>query len=230
MVTTQNGSLRVARIAGIDVWVHWSWLLLAVVAVELRRGVYASELWNVIEFLSLFGIVLLHEFGHAFACRQVGGQANTIVLWPLGGVAIVSAPQRAGAQLWSIVAGPLVNFALIPIIYFTGRTLAMSGTFTGQGYADFWTWLSSMRRINFWLMIFNLLPLYPLDGGQILRCLLWFGVGARKSLLWASGIGVVGAVLFGGWALMNRAWWLVIMAAFLGSNSARTFQAVRQSP
>src|SRR5213078_4291206 len=63
----------------------------------------------------LFAIVLLHEFGHALACRQVGGRADRILLWPLGGVAFVDPPPRAGAMLWSIVAGPLVNVLLAPV-------------------------------------------------------------------------------------------------------------------
>ena len=62
-------------------------------------GDYSSLTWNVLEYLSLFLIVMLHEFGHSLACRQVGGQANQIVLWPLGGVAYVNPPQRPGATL-----------------------------------------------------------------------------------------------------------------------------------
>ena len=71
--------------------------------------------WPVLEYLALFVIVLVHEFGHALACRQVGGQANQIVLWPLGGVAYVAPPPRPGATLWSIAAGPLVNVVLAPV-------------------------------------------------------------------------------------------------------------------
>src|SRR5262245_54322784 len=110
-----SNSLRIFQIAGISVYVHWSWLIVAVIAFQFRRDTYASPIWNVIEYLSLFGIVLLHEFGHAFACRQVGGKADRIVLWPLGGIAFVSPPQRPGAVLWSIAAGPLVNLVLLPV-------------------------------------------------------------------------------------------------------------------
>src|SRR6202035_248478 len=69
------------------------------------------------EYLALFLIVMIHEFGHALACRQVGGTANQIVLWPLGGVAYVDPPPRPGAMLWSIAAGPLVNVALLPVFW-----------------------------------------------------------------------------------------------------------------
>src|SRR5690349_22013376 len=109
------GSFRLFRVGGIAVSVHWTWLLVAAFELQYRADAYALQFWNVAEYLSLFAIVLLHEFGHALACRSVGGVANRIMLWPLGGVAFVSPPQRAGATLWSIVAGPLVNVILWPV-------------------------------------------------------------------------------------------------------------------
>ena len=135
----------------------------------------------------LFLIVLMHEFGHSLACRQVGGKADQIVLWPLGGVAYVAPPQRPGATLWSIAAGPLVNLALMPIfaaLYFFGGS---------HGWADsspnLFQLLSSLWMINTVLLVFNLLPVYPLDGGQILRSLLWYVIGRARSLMVASIIG-----------------------------------------
>src|SRR5436190_6494353 len=115
MLPTQQGSIRLFRLADIDVFLHWSWLLVAVIEINTRSRQYTSYVWNVFEYLALFGIVLMHEFGHALACRQVGGTADRIVLWPLGGVAYVSPPQRPGATLWSIAAGPLVNVVIAPL-------------------------------------------------------------------------------------------------------------------
>src|SRR5215467_3925615 len=107
---TNRGSIRIFRLFGIDVYLHWSWFLIVLFAVQTRAHAYGQSYgWNVLETLSLFGIVLMHEFGHALACRQVGGKADQIVLWPLGGVAYVAPPPRPGATLWSIAAGPLVN-------------------------------------------------------------------------------------------------------------------------
>ena len=94
---TLSGSFRVAQVAGISVYVHWSWLVVGYLELQFRDKLYTSQAWNVIEYLSLFVIVLLHEFGHAIACRQVGGIANEIVLWPLGGIAFVQPPARPGA-------------------------------------------------------------------------------------------------------------------------------------
>src|SRR5271166_4608118 len=115
MPSARQGSIRLFRFSGIDVFLHWSWFLVAAFEIQNRKGSYSSMTWNVIEYLALFGIVLLHEFGHALACRQVGGIANQIVLWPLGGIAYVAPPPRPGPVLWSIAAGPLVNVALVPV-------------------------------------------------------------------------------------------------------------------
>src|SRR5438477_9305595 len=112
----RSGVIRLFRFAGIEVFLHFSWFLVAAIYISgyIRR--YESPVWGVLEYISVFAIVLVHEFGHALACRQVGGIADRIVLWPLGGIAFVNPPPRAGAYLWSIAAGPLVNVALIPII------------------------------------------------------------------------------------------------------------------
>src|SRR3954469_21933360 len=111
-----KGAIRLFRLWGIDVFLHWSWIIIAVIEIQHRRGEYSSIFWNILEYVSLFGIVLMHEFGHALACKSVGGIANQIVLWPLGGIAFVQPPQRPGAYLWSIAAGPLVNVILVPLL------------------------------------------------------------------------------------------------------------------
>src|SRR5664279_3199144 len=120
MMPTRQGSFRLFCFAGIDVYLHWSWFLIAAYGISIRAGRYSSMIWPALEYIALFVIVLVHEFGHALACRQVGGQANQIVLWPLGGVAYVAPPQRPGATLWSIAAGPLVNVTLLPLLYAAG--------------------------------------------------------------------------------------------------------------
>ena len=93
---TFAGSLRMFRIWGISVYVHWSWLLVAYFVLRYRTNLYDSQVWNVVEYLTLFAIVLLHEFGHVLACRQVGGLANEIVLWPLGRSRVCQSARPAG--------------------------------------------------------------------------------------------------------------------------------------
>jgi Zn-dependent protease len=221
---TRNGSIRLFRLAGIDVYLHWSWLLVAFFQVQYRGQIreYDRHMWNWIEYLSLFAIVLMHEFGHALACRQVGGIAEHIVLWPLGGVAYVNPPPRPGAVLWSIAAGPLVNLALVPIT--VGLWIASSSLGWEANYHDLALFIQAMAVINGVLLIFNLLPVYPLDGGQILQALLWFGIGRANSLMVVSILGMV----MGGCALLlclaGRLWWLSIMAVFVVFRAIVGFQ------
>jgi Zn-dependent protease len=170
----------------------------------------------VLEYLALFLIVLMHEFGHALACRQVGGTANRIMLWPLGGVAYVDPPQRPGATLWSIAAGPLVNVALMPILYaalMMGRTLGWQ-----HSLPDAYVFVRAILAIDIGLLVFNILPIYPLDGGQILRSLLWFPMGRARSLMVATVLGFVGVVGFFGMALLMQSFWLGAIAVFMLMN------------
>jgi Zn-dependent protease len=213
----RQGSIHLFRFSGIDVFLHWSWFLVAVYEIQSRSGSYSSVTWNVLEYLALFLIVTLHEFGHALACRQVGGRANRIVLWPLGGVAYVDPPPRPGATLWSIAAGPLVNVALLPLLVI----LTIIGRFplwTASGLPNTHQFLPSVFWINTGLLAFNILPIYPLDGGQILRSLLWFVLGRGRSLMVAAVLGLVGVVGFIGLALWVKDMWLAAIAVFMLMN------------
>jgi Zn-dependent protease len=206
----RSGSFRIFRLAGINVYLHWSWFIIALIEINARQRTYSSPIWNVLEYLVLFAIVLTHEFGHALACRQVGGNANQIVLWPFGGVAYVDPPPRPGAMLWSIAAGPLVNVALIPVlyaVYLTGGSLGWAAT-----QPDLYRFLFAIQAVNAGLLIFNMLPIYPLDGGKIVWALLWFVIGRAHSLLVAVILGFVGIAGFIGFALWQQSAWLGALA------------------
>lgn len=225
MLPTKEGAIRLFRLWGVNVFLHWSWFVIAFFEVQVRGGAYRSPIWNVLEYLALFGIVLMHEFGHAMACRQVGGQADQIVLWPLGGVAYVSPPQRPGATLWSIAAGPLVNVALIPILM--GLTFWQSQNPEMLGGRDGALFLRAVSTINLGLLVFNILPIYPLDGGQILRSLLWFPLGRGRSLQVATIIGFVGIAALAALAFYLEYFWLGIMTAFIFMNCRQGWQQAK---
>ena len=234
MTSLRQGTIHLFQFAGIDVFLHWSWFLVAAFEINNRAKSYSSLSWNVAEYLALFLTVMLHEYGHALACRQVGGTADRIVLWPLGGVAYVNPPQRPGATLWSIAAGPLVNVALLVILSLLGmlnRTLGWAATMP-NAYA----FLRTIWFINLGLLIFNLLPIYPLDGGQILRSLLWFAVGRARSLMAATVIGFVSVAGLIGIALWMQSLWFGILAVFIlmncwnGLRQARALSALAKLP
>ncbi len=225
MTPTRQGSFRLFRLWGIDVHLHWSWFLLAFYSISERIPKYEHPVWGVLEYGALFLIVLMHEFGHSLACRSVGGEANQIVLWPLGGVAYVNPPPRPGATLWSIAAGPLVNVALVPVtlaVVFLNSRLGWSTTHPDVGI---FIWIIGV--MNIFLLGFNLLPIYPLDGGQILRSALWFAIGKARSLTVASVVGFIGGIGFVAFALVEAQMWYGILAAFLLMQSWRGYQEAR---
>ncbi|HEY6489067.1 MAG: M50 family metallopeptidase [Terracidiphilus sp.] len=213
MASLAQGAFRLGRIAGIDLYLHWSWFLIALIEIQSRSGRYSSIAWNVLEYVALFLIVLLHEFGHALACRQVGGTANRIMLWPLGGVAYVNPPQRPGATLWSIAAGPLVNVALFPILW--GAFFFARGNGWADTMPDAYVFVRAVLSIDIGLLVFNLLPVYPLDGGQIVRSLLWFVLGRGRSLMVTTALSFVGIAGLIALAVWTRSVWTVAIAVFM---------------
>jgi Zn-dependent protease len=234
MANTRSSSLHLFNFRGIDVFLHWSWFLVALLEINWSGGRYSSPIWNVLEYLALFLIVMLHEFGHAFACRQVGGTANRIVLWPLGGIAYVQPPQRPGAMLWSIAAGPLVNVILLPILL--GLVMMSSVLGWSQSAPDAHKFLEVVAFINGVLLVFNLLPIYPLDGGQILRSLLWFWVGRARSLMATSIIGMVGVAGLFLFSYLTRSVWNGAISVFIliycwgGLRQARALSRIARAP
>lgn len=225
MRNLHQGSLRLFRVVGIDLYLHWSWFLFAAFEISDRAGSYSSVTWNVLEYLSLFVIVMLHEFGHALACRQVGGTSNQIVLWPLGGVAYVNPPPRPGATLWSIAAGPLVNVALFPILsglVFLSRSVGWAQTMPNAS-----AWLVAVWWINVVLLGFNILPVYPLDGGQILRALLWYPLGRARSLMAATVVGFIGVAGLILLAVRAQSLWFGVLSAFILMNCWTGLQQAR---
>ena len=227
------GSLSLGHWFGIHVRVHASLLLMIAFNVLFAgtRGGLGFQ-GAIVSSLALFGIVLLHEFGHAFAARSVGGEASEILLWPLGGLAFVSTPKRWWPSFVATAGGPLVNVAICAV---TGVLLmAMSGgqfqlpfnpliVFGGQismndasyfllnsnsiAYGLWWIYITSWT-----LLFFNLLPIFPLDGGRMLQELLWPKLGYFQSMSVACNVGMAGAVLMGLWGLSGAGFWLMFLA------------------
>jgi Zn-dependent protease len=230
---TRKGSIRLFQLFGITVYLHWAWFFAVAYFVHQARG-YSSLLWSVLECFSLFLIVLIHEFGHQLACRSVGGKTHDIVLWVLGGVAYVSPPQRPGATLWSIAAGPLVNVLLFPLF----GILLVFGKSAGWEDANpnAFNFVFMLFSINVVLLVFNMLPIYPLDGGQILRSLLWFVFGRAKSLMIASIIGFIGVAALIGLAVLQQnlilggICLLIVLNCWGGLMQARALARVANAP
>ena len=205
-----------------------------ITASRCERGNYSTYFWPALEYIALFVIVTMHEFGHSLACKQVGGRADQIVLWPFGGVAYVAPPRRPGATLWCIAAGPLVNVVLFPILlgsWFLAQRLGWP-----DSAPDAYTFTLTLCYIDLMLLVFNLLPIYPLDGGQILQSLLWFVFGYARSLMIAASLGLVGVAGLILFAIHEQAWWLgfmcilVVLYCWGGLQRARALSRLAAAP
>ncbi|MFI4894092.1 MAG: site-2 protease family protein [Phycisphaerales bacterium JB058] len=178
----------------------------------------------------LFVLVLLHEYGHCIACRKVGGDADEILMWPLGGLAYCLPPNTWRANLITVVGGPLVNVLFVPI--FAGAILALGGGWNlvffnpldlngaiieaqGLSFAGWAAW--SMHFVNVFMLAFNLLvPMYPLDGSRILHALIWRKAGRRRADEIISRTGLVTALVLGTLAIVGGQMMVLGIALFGG--------------
>jgi Zn-dependent protease len=192
-------SWRIGRIAGIDVYVHFTFLIL-LAWIGVSYYLEHRDLWEafvgVALILVLFGIVVLHELGHALAARRYGIPTRDITLLPIGGVArLERIPEDPRQELVVAIAGPAVNVVMAAAIYV--------GTSLGSGLAEAseaarvgGAFLSQMFYVNVMLVVFNALPAFPMDGGRVLRALLAMRMDYVRATQIAAGIGQAVAVLF----------------------------------
>ncbi len=197
----------------IKVVISWIFIIYAgyeIMADGTRNAPYSGLLMGL-----LFGTVLVHEFGHALSCRAVGGEAHFIVLTPFGGIAFIQPPMNPWAWFVSTACGPLVNAVLWPAFCLISRMIILHQFgpdgwdyvidriahtdgiyFPGPGFGLPLQICILMWQINKLLLLFNLIPAYPMDGGRILQEILWFIVGYGRSLMIAGMVGTVAGVGF----------------------------------
>jgi Zn-dependent protease len=177
----------------------------------------------------LFAIVLLHEFGHCWGARRTGGEADEILLWPLGGLASVNPPHDPRAHLVTTVSGPMVNVAICALCsavlaLWTGTLGAvpwnplhpLTPLETGLRISTPQEWLLRVYGTSYFLLLINLLPVYPFDGGRIVQACIWSRVGYRRASEIAATTGMVGAIAIGLGGLFTDQSWLFVMIAVFG--------------
>ena len=218
-----TGTVPLFTAFAIRVQAHAS-LILTIVLV-LLFGLGQGFTWQdrVGSMTMLFAIVLLHEFGHCFAARWVGGDADEIVMHPLGGLALARAPHRPLPTFITVAGGPAVN-VVICLVCGVILWLAMGWVPWNparsrpvdpfSGWLDVVWYTGWIYQVSYSLLLFNLLPIYPLDGGQMLQSILWPKFGYYRSMNFSCITGMVGAVLGGMVALATGAPGLAILAVF----------------
>lgn len=218
------------RLADIRVRVHL-FFIVYIAAELIRAALQGQMLFTTLILGTLFTIVLLHEYGHCIACRWVGGEADQILLWPLGGLASCRPPHDWKSDLITTIGGPAVNVLLVPIL--GGAVYAFVGNWHAivfdpfHPYAQGWQWVAgesifvrglwTAHYVNLLLLTFNaVIPMYPMDGGRIAQAIIWSRVGYRKSMEIAVNTGLVAAVCLGVVGIVSKETLLLGIALFGG--------------
>jgi Zn-dependent protease/predicted transcriptional regulator len=195
-----KGVLKLGRIAGIQILVHWTFLLLIgwIVFREMQRGSDTVTTLITIGFvMALFLCVVLHELGHSLTARRFGIETRKITLLPIGGVASLERiPEDPKQELLVAVAGPAVNVVIALILYIFTPVRQINPEDLMEGITTWQGFLFSLFTVNIFLVIFNAIPAFPMDGGRILRSLLAMRLGRLRATQLAASLGQFIAILF----------------------------------
>jgi Zn-dependent protease len=229
MAARLRGRLPLFSFKGIQVLVHWSFLLLP--AFVAYTGFSEGLSWRGILdqvglVLIVFACVVLHEYGHALTALRFGVRTRDITLLPIGGVASLERmPEDPRQEFWITIAGPLVNLFIAGIAFLALSVLGLTWLFSemdpGQGWAGL---LSFVLTANLGLFLFNLIPAFPMDGGRILRSALSMRMPRHKATRIATIVARVLAVGFVVYGLMSGAFFTAMIGVFVylaAGNEAR---------
>lgn len=220
---------KIGRFAGIDVFVHATFLLL----IGWVGYTYWREFqdWTrvfigILFILALFVCVVLHEYGHALTARKYGIKTRDITLYPIGGVArLERLPDRPIEELWVALAGPAVNVViaavLIAYLFLTNGLVPITGMNFTQG-----SFVERLVAVNIYLVLFNLIPAFPMDGGRVLRALLALKLEYVQATQIAATIGQGIALLFGFIGLFTNSF-LIFIALFVWIGAAQEASMVQ---
>jgi Zn-dependent protease/CBS domain-containing protein len=230
-----GGSFKIGRISGIDVRVHWTFLLLLAFFAFIgyqASGNLVGALTATVTIVALFLCVLLHEFGHSLVAQRLGLEIHSITLLPIGGVSnLESLPEKPSDEVKISVAGPLVSVVLALLFFGVGVLLGAvprvpADLFAGFGsVGQFFFYLGYLNAV---LALFNLLPAFPLDGGRILRGLLATRLGVVRATDVSSAVGQAFAAAFFLIGLLGGNFLLALVAVFIFFGASGESQMVKQ--
>ena len=232
---TMKWSLRLGRVAGINVFMHWTFLLLIgwIFFGHLAQGQnVAMATWAAVFIVAVFSCVVLHELGHALAARRYGIRTRDITLLPIGGVArLERMPEKPEQELVVALAGPAVNVIIAAILFAVLGVLGTLGNLLSFELVG-GRFLVNLMAVNVLLVAFNLLPAFPMDGGRVLRALLASRMDYRRATRIAATVGQGMAILFallGLFVFKNPFLPFIALFVFLGAQSEAEMVDVQQT-
>ncbi|MEO6808583.1 MAG: site-2 protease family protein [Isosphaeraceae bacterium] len=219
-------SWKIGRIAGIPIYIHWTFLILIawIVYGQTMAGHDLAAIVEAVVFvLALFGCVVLHELGHALAARRYGVPTSDITLLPIGGVArLQRIPEKPAEELVVALAGPAVTLVIAFVLLAVGVRLPVDPE-NPQALIQM-GFFPKLLLVNIFILLFNLLPAFPMDGGRVLRALLAMRLEYARATRIAAWIGQFMAVLFGflGLASGNPVLLLIALFVWIGAGAEAT--------
>lgn len=224
-------SYKIARVAGIDVYIHATFLLILLFygTMYYSVGGWHGAVYGVIFILLLFFCVLLHEFGHAFAARRYGIRTPDITLLPIGGLArLERMPDSPMQELVIAVAGPAVNIVIALVLsLIPGQAPSLHQLLRMEAPSGL---ISQLIMVNLFLVAFNMVPAFPMDGGRVLRALLAMRLPHARATLIAARTGQVIAVLFAVAGLFGNFILLFIaMFVFMGAEQELAYARMKEA-
>ncbi|HVF09174.1 MAG TPA: site-2 protease family protein [Abditibacteriaceae bacterium] len=222
-------SIKLGRVAGIPVQMHLTFLLLLVwvgMSHWQRDGTSQAVVTGIAFILALFGCVLLHELGHALMARKYGIETKDITLLPIGGVArLEKMPDEPKQELWVALAGPAVNVVIAALLFvwlqIAGGWEPLAHLSVSEG-----SFVERLLIVNLFLVGFNLLPAFPMDGGRVLRAVLAMKMDYGRATQTAAGIGQLMALVFGFMGLFGNPF-LLFIALFVWIGAAQEASLVQ---
>ncbi len=193
-------SWRIGQLAGIGIYIHatfWLLILYILVANWAQGHSLAVALGGVAFVLTILGCIVLHEFGHALMARRFGIRTRDITLLPIGGLArLERMPEKPLEELWVALAGPAVNVVIAGVLFVFVKALGLPAHWTTFHWVG-GSFLDNLMVVNVWLVLFNLVPAFPMDGGRVLRALLATRRDYTEATQLAARVGQGVAFLFG---------------------------------
>ena len=210
-------SLTVGRLASTYIRVHITFLLLLVWigAIYYQRGGPEQAIEGVVFVALLFLCVLLHELGHVFAAKYFGVDTKDVTLWFFGGIASLERiPEKPSEEFFIAIAGPLVNVVIAALLVLVlGAQLDPDNLERLQDPTV--SMAAKLAAANIFLVLFNLIPAFPMDGGRVLRSLLALRMPHAQATQWAATIGQAFAVFFGVLGIFTGNFMLIVIAVFV---------------
>lgn len=222
-------ALRIATVAGIPIRLHFTFLLFLLwVGLAGRNGGSGLSVWYV---LAIFACVVLHELGHSLVALRYGIPVSSITLYPIGGVAMIEKRPTAKQELWIAIAGPAVNVVIaLALFLITGLPhLTREGALLANGGGGLNAFLARLLLFNIWMVAFNMIPAFPMDGGRVLRAILAHYTAPERATAIAASVGQFIAIVLGIWAIFSGQWMLMFIAFFVFIGAGQEAFAYKQA-